>query len=100
MHAPHGEPAPGSFRVGSARVVAYAGSAVAVVVLGLLGDRDQAGIRIELGGASIPYAFVLFGLVLLGVALFHHHTLAVALGGVVAITLYTALLSPGFEWSS
>ena len=38
--------------------------------------------------AGIPVDFILFGLTLLGVALFHHHTLKVALTGVVTITLY------------
>jgi Na+/H+ antiporter NhaD/arsenite permease-like protein len=37
---------------------------------------------------GIPLDFVLFALTLLGVALFHHHTLAVALGGLLVITLY------------
>jgi len=37
---------------------------------------------------GIPVDFVLFGLTLLGVALFHHHTLQVALTGLAAITLY------------
>ncbi|HEX6706007.1 MAG TPA: citrate transporter [Albitalea sp.] len=36
--------------------------------------------------AGVPLDFVLFALTLLGVALFHHHTLAVALTGLVAIT--------------
>jgi Na+/H+ antiporter NhaD/arsenite permease-like protein len=38
--------------------------------------------------AGIPLEFVLFALTLAGVALFHHHTLAVALTGLVAITLF------------
>ena len=37
---------------------------------------------------SIPVDFILFALTLLGVALFHHHTLKVALTGLVAISLY------------
>ena len=37
---------------------------------------------------GIPLDFLLFGLTLLGVALFHHHTLKVALAGVFTITLY------------
>ncbi len=37
---------------------------------------------------GIPLDFVLFALTLLGVALFHHHTLAVALTGLAVITLY------------
>jgi len=38
--------------------------------------------------AGVPLEFVLFGLTLAGVALFHHHTLQVALTGLAAITLY------------
>ena len=37
---------------------------------------------------GIPVDFILFGLTLLGVALFHRHTLPVALGGLVAIVAY------------
>jgi Na+/H+ antiporter NhaD/arsenite permease-like protein len=37
---------------------------------------------------NIPFEFVLFALTLLGVALFHRHTLQVALTGLAAITLY------------
>jgi Na+/H+ antiporter NhaD/arsenite permease-like protein len=37
---------------------------------------------------GVPIDFVLFGLTLAGVALFHHHTLQVALIGLATITLY------------
>jgi Na+/H+ antiporter NhaD/arsenite permease-like protein len=37
---------------------------------------------------GIPVDFILFAMTLLGVALFHHHTLAVALTGLATITLY------------
>jgi Na+/H+ antiporter NhaD/arsenite permease-like protein len=37
---------------------------------------------------GIPFEFILFALTLLGVALFHRHTLAVALTGLVAIIAY------------
>ena len=37
---------------------------------------------------GIPLDFILFGLTLLGVALFHHHTLRVALTGLAAIVIY------------
>jgi Na+/H+ antiporter NhaD/arsenite permease-like protein len=42
----------------------------------------------------VPVEFILFGCVLAGVALFHHHTLPIALGGAVTISLYKILLSP------
>jgi Na+/H+ antiporter NhaD/arsenite permease-like protein len=37
---------------------------------------------------GIPVDFILFAMTLLGVALFHHHTLRVALTGLATITLY------------
>ncbi len=39
-------------------------------------------------GFGVPIEFVLFALTLAGVALFHHHTLQVALIGLATITLY------------
>jgi Na+/H+ antiporter NhaD/arsenite permease-like protein len=46
----------------------------------------------ELFGVSVE--FLLFGLTLLGVALFHHKTLQVAVTGLSVITLYKILFSP------
>ena len=43
--------------------------------------------------AGIPIEFILFAAVLAGVALFHHHSLRVALIGVAAITLYKIAFS-------
>ena len=37
---------------------------------------------------GVPIDFILFGVTLLGVALFHHHTLRVALMGLAAIVIY------------
>ena len=37
---------------------------------------------------GIPIDFVLFATVLVGIAIFHHHTLAIAVGGLAVITLY------------
>jgi Na+/H+ antiporter NhaD/arsenite permease-like protein len=45
---------------------------------------------------GIPVDFILFALTLLGVALFHHHTLPVALTGLAAIIVYQ-LLFTGFK---
>ena len=54
----------------------------------------------QAGGApevfGIPVDFILFALTLLGVALFHRHTLQVALTGLAAITLYK-LAFTGFK---
>ena len=44
---------------------------------------------------GIPIDFILFALTLAGVALFHHHTLRVAVIGLATITLYK-LLFTGF----
>ena len=46
---------------------------------------------------GIPFDFILFGLTLLAVALFHHHTLLVALLGLAAITTYK-LIFTGFKF--
>jgi Na+/H+ antiporter NhaD/arsenite permease-like protein len=43
--------------------------------------------------AGIPVAFVLFALTLVGVALFHHRTLQVALIGLAAITAYKLIFT-------
>src|ERR671921_749925 len=48
---------------------------------------------------GIPVDFILFGLTLLGVALFHHHTLPVALAGLAAIVGYK-LLFTGFKFGT
>jgi hypothetical protein len=45
---------------------------------------------------DVPVDFILFGLTLLGVAVFHHKTLEVAVAGLVAVTLYK-LLFTGFR---
>jgi Na+/H+ antiporter NhaD/arsenite permease-like protein len=46
---------------------------------------------------GIPVDFILFALTLLGVALFHHHTLPIALAGLAAITGYK-LAFTGFKF--
>ena len=46
---------------------------------------------------GIPVDFILFGLTLAGVALFHHYTLQVALAGLAAITVYK-LVFTGFKF--
>ncbi|MDQ3414005.1 MAG: citrate transporter [Verrucomicrobiota bacterium] len=45
---------------------------------------------------GVPLDFILFGLTLLGVALFHHHTLRVALTGLATIALYKIVFT-GFK---
>jgi len=46
--------------------------------------------------AGVPVDFALFALTLLGVALFHHHVLKVAIAGLATISLYKILFS-GFK---
>ena len=48
---------------------------------------------------GIPVDFILFGLTLLGVAIFHHKTLEVALTGLAAIVLYK-LFFTGFKFGT
>ena len=45
---------------------------------------------------GIPVDFLLFGAVLIGIALFHHHTLRIALSGLAVITLYKIFIT-GFK---
>ena len=45
---------------------------------------------------GIPVDFILFALTLLGIALFHHHTLPIGVGGLAVITLYK-LIFTGFK---
>ena len=42
---------------------------------------------------GIPVDFILFALTLLGIALFHHHTLPIGVGGLAVITLYKLLFT-------
>lgn len=46
---------------------------------------------------AIPIDFILFALTLAGVAIFHHHTLKVAVVGLVVITVFKILFSPFAE---
>jgi Na+/H+ antiporter NhaD/arsenite permease-like protein len=48
---------------------------------------------------GIPVDFILFALTLLGVAVFHHHTLPVAVGGLAVITAYK-LIFTGFKYGT
>ena len=72
----------------------------AVSAFGNLHKRDhseQNRMAIEpLNFLGVPIDFILFGLTLLGVALFHRYTLYVALAGLAAITTYQ-LVFTGFK---
>ena len=56
------------------------------------GEAAPGGVEV----AGVPLEFLLFGLTLLGVALFHHRTLEVALAGLAAIVAYK-LAASGFH---
>ena len=73
--------------------------AVLVVLAFTVATGSRSPLGIALLGGRVPLAFALFVLVLLAVALFHHHTLWVALAGAVVITVYTGLFCPGFRWA-
>ncbi len=79
--------------------------AILVIVLGLFVSPAAAEVAVAPGVPpieplyllGIPVDFILFALTLLGVALFHHHTLYVALTGLAAITVYK-LAFTGFKF--
>ncbi len=85
-----------------ARLSTWAGAllTVAFVFAGSALAASAAGTVVEpIYVFGIPVDFILFGLTLLGVALFHHHTLYVALTGLAAITLYKVLFT-GFKFGT
>ncbi|HEX9392982.1 MAG TPA: citrate transporter [Usitatibacteraceae bacterium] len=69
-------------------------SLLTLLPLPALAAGDPGYTLVKLGG--IPVDFILFGLTLLGVALFHAHTLRVALTGVIVISLYKIFFT-GFK---
>ncbi|MFZ1103459.1 MAG: citrate transporter [Hyphomicrobiaceae bacterium] len=66
-------------------------------ITGLAADASTSSSPEPLYLAGIPVDFILFGITLLGVALFHHHTLAVSLAGLAAITTYKVIFT-GFKF--
>ena len=69
----------------------------AVLAALLLPSLSWAATGAAFGGPSVgpvPVEFILFACVLGGVALFHHHTLPIAVGGMALIAVYKMLLSP------
>ena len=77
-------------RLGAAALGLIAGC----LALGLSGAQAATGSAVEpLYLAGIPVDFILFALTLLGVALFHHHTMAVALTGLATITAYKLIFT-------
>ena len=70
-----------------ARAVHIAASLSAFAALFAAGSAVAAPVEAP-SIAGIPIDFILFGASLIGVALFHRHTLAIALTGLVVITIY------------
>jgi Na+/H+ antiporter NhaD/arsenite permease-like protein len=70
-------------------IAALAPLRVTAAVLGNLPEPPAIG--------SIPIDFILFALTLVGVALFHHHTMKVAVTGLAVITIFKVLFSPFAE---
>ena len=69
----------------------------ALLLLALPGSAFAQEAATRFSGASVgpvPVEFILFGLVLLGVALFHNKTMQIAIGGAVVIALYKMAASP------
>ena len=87
---------PGRFRAmhgGCVRIVAGV-----ILVLGLISPAwaEAAAAAEPIAILGIPVDFILFALTLIGVALFHHYTLPVALTGLAAIAAYK-LAFTGFK---
>jgi Na+/H+ antiporter NhaD/arsenite permease-like protein len=102
--APGGGPCGGALTAPAARICAtVAGAALAMVLLAglplpaLAASTASAPAGEPLLLLGIPVDFILFGLTLLGVALFHRHTLPVALAGLAAIVAYK-LAFAGFKF--
>jgi Na+/H+ antiporter NhaD/arsenite permease-like protein len=82
----------------SAPLIVFAVATVAAAALALFDStRTEDGLLALASFARVPYAFVLFTLVLLGVALFHRQALQVALAGVLVLTVYTFAFRPAFD---
>src|SRR5262245_35272494 len=85
--------------------IRFARNAFPVLILILLATPALAEAAVAPGTVEppailgIPIDFILFGLTLIGVALFHQHTLPVALTGLAAITLYK-LAFTGFRYGA
>jgi Na+/H+ antiporter NhaD/arsenite permease-like protein len=89
------EASPPVRRFGPAAVACVALVAAAAAATALYGAEGPDGFA--LFGGRVPFEFVLFTLTLLGVALFHHHTLAVAGSGLAAVLVYKLLFAPSFR---
>jgi len=88
-------PEAGGRRFGPA-VIAYAAALlIAAGVSAAYGAKGPEGYALFDG--KVPFEFVLFVLTLLGVALFHHHTMVVALCGLASVSAYKVLFLADFH---
>lgn len=76
------------------RIFGQAAGFLAVLILLLLPVAASAGPVEPPAVAGIPIDFILFALTLAGVTLFHRHTLPIAVGGMVVISLFKIAFSP------
>jgi len=84
-----------------ARAPSFTAAIVAAAAFVMAGGAQAAAPDVLRVG-PVPVDFILFGVTLLGVALFHHHTLRVALIGLAAIVAYKVAFTgfktgPGME---
>src|SRR6476646_7836348 len=79
------------------RILRLAARWLAISVLLLLPAVAGAAPVEPPASAGVPIDFLLFALTLIGVALFHHHTLPIAVGGMLVITLFKIAFSPFAE---
>src|SRR3954454_16357651 len=88
MQAPTVSPAPRSY---------CAIRAALAMVLSIVARAASAEVAEPPAVAGIPIDFILFALTLVGVAVFHRHTLKVAVLGLFVITVFKLLFSPFAE---
>src|SRR5205814_2854851 len=88
MHAPSVSPA---------RRFSYAFRAALAMLLSVVANTAFGQVAEPPAIAGIPIDFILFALTLIGVALFHRHTLKVAVLGLFVITVFKLLFSPFAE---
>ena len=86
-------PAGGACAAAVSRLVVLLALGAMPVLAGAAEVQTFSGPRL----AGIPFEFFLFAATLAGVALFHHHTLPIALVGAAVISIYKALFSPFHE---
>ena len=85
------EPEPSGRRFGPGAIAYVLALVAAIGVSAAFGANTEKGFALFDG--SVPLEYVFFVLTLLGVALFHHHSLYVALGGLAAVAIYLLLRS-------